>query len=81
MISVLSKTVKMELKKIAVMSLLLASFLPITARDSRFTRKGTGPMYWMAYEYCYINDKPLPENRYQKNIDMVDGRFFLQENQ
>ncbi len=62
----------MEFRKIVVLSLLLASFLPVTARDSRFTRKGTGPMYWMAYEYCYTYDKPLPEERYKKNIDWVD---------
>ncbi len=62
----------MEFRKIVVLGLLLVSFLPVTARDSRFTRKGTGPMYWMAYEYCYTYDKPLPEERYKKNIDWVD---------
>ena len=62
----------MEFRKIAVLGLLLASFLPVTARDSQFTRKATGPMYWMAYEYCYTHDKPLPEERYKKNIDWVD---------
>ena len=34
----------MEFRKIAILSLLLASFLPVTARDSQFTRKGAGPM-------------------------------------
>lgn len=65
----------MEFRKIAIWSLLLASFLPVTARDSQFTRKGTGPMYWMAYEYCYTHDKPLPEDRYKKNIDWINDNF------
>lgn len=47
-------------------SLLLANFLPVHSRDSKFTRKGSGPMYWMAYEYCYDNNRPLPEDRYKK---------------
>jgi hypothetical protein len=64
-----------KFKKIAIWSLLLASFLPVTARDSQFTRKGTGPMYWIAYEYCYSNDKPLPEDRYKKNIDWINDNF------
>ena len=53
-------------------SLLLANFLPVHSRDSKFTRKGSGPMYWMAYEYCYDNNRPLPEDRYKKNIDWMD---------
>ena len=53
-------------------SLLWANFLPVHSRDSKFTRKGTGPMYWMAYEYCYDNNRPLPEDRYKKNIDWMD---------
>lgn len=53
-------------------SLLWANFLPVYSRDSKFTRKGTGSMYWMAYEYCYDNNQPLPEDRYKKNIDWID---------
>lgn len=65
----------MELRKVAIWSLLLVSVLPVTARDSQFTRKGTGPMYWIAYEYCCSKDKSLPEDRYMKNIDWINDNF------
>lgn len=65
----------MNIKTLIAGGLLLANVLPVTARDSRFTRQGTGPMYWMAYEYCYDNDKALPEERYKKNIDWIDANL------
>lgn len=43
----------------------------LSARDSPFTRKGTGPKYWIAYEYCFDTNKPIPENRWKANIDWV----------
>lgn len=41
------------------------------ARDSRFTRKGTGPMYWSVYEYCHDANSAMPEQRWKDNIDWM----------
>lgn len=56
----------------------LYSYLPMDtafARDSVYTQKGTGPMYWSSYEYCFSNDSNLPEERWQKNIDWMNQNF------
>lgn len=45
------------------------------ARDSKFTRKGTGPMYWIAYEYCFESNVPISEYRWQRNIDWMAENF------
>lgn len=45
------------------------------ARDSKYTRKGTGPMYWIAYEYCFESNVPISEFRWQKNIDWMAENF------
>lgn len=60
--------------------LLLSIFLSfnlsqLVARDSPFTRKGTGPKYWIAYEYCWVNNTHIPESRWKANIDWVDKNF------
>lgn len=57
--------------------LLLLSFAPILlgARDSKHTRKGTGPMYWIAYEYCFDSNSPITESRWRSNIDWVAKNF------
>lgn len=51
--------------------LLFANVLPAIARDSPFTRKGTGPKYWIAYEYCFDTNNPIPEDRWKSNIDWM----------
>lgn len=56
---------------IAVISAVAAN-----ARDSRFTRHGSGPLYWMAYEECYVTDVALAEDRYQKSVDWVAENFL-----
>ena len=38
-------------------------------------KKGSGPRYWIAYEYCWVNNKPIPEERWKKNIDWVNDNF------
>ncbi|GEM_PF-148347 len=53
--------------------LLFSLFLQ--ARDSPFTQKGTGPMYWIAYEYCIDNNVAIPEDRWKKNIDWMAANF------
>ena len=57
--------------------LLLLSFAPVLAgaRDSRYTRHGTGPKYWIAYEYCYDLNKPMTELRWKNNIDWMAETF------
>ena len=46
------------------------------ARDSKFTRHGAGPMYWMAYEQPFVTDKALEEDRFKRNIDWVAENFL-----
>ena len=56
--------------KVALIALsLLAAASPAGARDSKFTREGRAPMYWMAYEQCYVTDKAIDEGRWKENID------------
>jgi glucan 1,6-alpha-isomaltosidase len=37
--------------------------------------KGTGPRHWIAYEYCWVNNKPMPEKNWKANIDWVIANF------
>lgn len=32
---------------------------------------GTGPRYWMAYEYCWMRNRAIPEDLWKANIDWV----------
>lgn len=59
--------------KRSLFSITLMLFLAggMLARESRFTRHGTGPKYWIAYEWCYDHDLPLPEDRWRRNIDWM----------
>lgn len=67
----------MKLKLIALGSLLLATATAsMNARDSKYTRHGAGPLYWMAYEQCYVTDVALSENRYQRSVDWVADNFL-----
>lgn len=60
------------MKKVAfVLMLLSLASASLLARDSKFTRHGTGPKYWIAYEWCFDNDRAIPEDRWQKNIDWM----------
>lgn len=64
-------------RKLIVSCLTIAMFLVLLpsafARDSESTRKGTTlyPLYWTAYEPCYVPDAPLDEARWKANIDWV----------
>lgn len=33
------------------------------------------PKYWIAYEYCWTKDQPLPESRWKENIDWMAKNF------
>lgn len=52
---------------------LATNLLP--ARDSPYTRKGTGPKYWIAYESCWITNQPISETRWQANIDWINESY------
>ena len=45
--------------------------LPVTSRDSVFTRSGPGPRYWTPYSWNYTNNAALPESVWQQNITWV----------
>ena len=45
------------------------------ARDSPFTRHGTGPRYWIAYEESFVTNVPLSEERWKANIDWMEKTF------
>ncbi|MEO6682717.1 MAG: hypothetical protein ABIN48_07800 [Ginsengibacter sp.] len=43
-----------------------------TASETPGLKKlGTGPRYWMAYEYCWMHNKAIPEELWKNNIDWV----------
>lgn len=48
---------------------------PALAQDDSFLLRGTGPKYWIAYEYCYQTNTPIPEDRWKANIDWVEANF------
>ncbi|AIQ14286.1 TIM-barrel domain-containing protein [Paenibacillus durus] len=45
------------------------------ARDSEFTRKGSGPMYWITYEHQWTQNTFMPEDRWKANIDWMAENF------
>lgn len=47
----------------------------IVARDSKLTRAGTGPLYWISYEYQYENDTFLPYSRWIANVNWIAHNF------
>jgi hypothetical protein len=67
----------MKLRRTYIILAVLLSFASVNldARDSRYTRKGTGPQYWIAYEYCYDLNLPMTELRWQCNIDWIAKTF------
>ena len=47
----------------------------LVARDSVFTQKGTGLLYWTTYEYQYEQNSHMPEDRWKAQIDWVAENF------
>lgn len=67
----------MNFKKITFCGIAaLLTVMTVEARDSKFTRHGAGPLYWMAYEHCFVTDQPLPESRYKNSVDWVAENFL-----
>jgi len=50
---------------------LAAATLPVTSRNSVFTRSGPGPQYWSPYSWNYANNATLAESVWQQNITWV----------
>ncbi|MEY9942349.1 hypothetical protein ABH932_007022 [Streptacidiphilus sp. MAP5-52] len=48
--------------------------LPVTSRNSVFTRSGPGPLYWTPYSWTLAHGT-LTESVWQQNIDWVAGNF------
>ena len=68
--------IKNVIVRAAVLCVLFLAPTILGARDSKFTRKGTGPQYWTAYEYCYDLNLPMTELRWQCNIDWMANTFL-----
>ncbi len=49
--------------------LALAPSVTVQGRDSRYTRRGVAPLYWMAYEQCFVDDRAIDESRWRQNIN------------
>ncbi|NJJ41136.1 TIM-barrel domain-containing protein [Paenibacillus apii] len=45
------------------------------ARNSEFTRNGSGPMYWISYEHQWTQNTYMPEDRWKANIDWMAENF------
>lgn len=60
---------------ITVFIILSLASVVLNARDSRFTRHGVGPRYWIAYEYCFDLNRPMTELRWKNNIDWIAENF------
>jgi alpha-glucosidase len=70
------RIVKTNIEKAVILCLLFLAPAILGARDSKFTRKGVGPQYWTAYEYCYDRNLPMTELRWQCNIDWMANTFL-----
>ena len=45
--------------------------VPSTSRNSIWSRRGAGPLYWNTYGYNFPNDAPIPEAEWQRNLDWL----------
>ncbi len=61
---------------ISICILLFTSNVPSSiARESSYTRGGTGPLYWSTYEYQYTKDAPMSESEWKKNVDWIAEEY------
>ena len=60
-----------ERDELPLQAALAAASLPLTSRDSVFTRRGVGPLYWTPYSWNYTNNAALTESVWQQNIAWV----------
>jgi len=60
---------------LVIIFILLFSVTTLLARNSPYTQKSSGPMYWIAYEYCWQHNTAIPEARWKANIDWINEHF------
>ncbi|MGG3571040.1 TIM-barrel domain-containing protein [Bacillus gobiensis] len=65
------------MKLLLIISLVFSAFTVRSAfaRDSEFTRQGSGPMYWITYEHQFGKDVFMPEHRLKDNVDWMAKNF------
>jgi alpha-glucosidase len=65
-------------RKIQIFAILSVICIPLLSagRESPFTRKGSGPRYWIAYEYCYTTNSHIPESVWKENIDWMASEML-----
>ena len=52
-----------------------AAGVPSASRNSPWSRRGSGPLYWNSYGYNFPHDAPIPESEWQANIDWLARDF------
>lgn len=65
----------MRFKTLLIIVVLSLAGINLSARDSKFTRHGAGPKYWIAYEECWVTNRAISEYKWQRNIDWVAGNL------
>ncbi|MFT8315712.1 MAG: TIM-barrel domain-containing protein [Clostridium sp.] len=71
--------IKKQVRRIlcaAALAAILSSARVVYARDSQFTRQGSGPMYWITYENQWTKNTYMPEQRLKDNIDWMSKNFL-----
>ncbi|MFI1963126.1 carbohydrate-binding protein [Streptomyces pathocidini] len=48
-----------------------AAALPVTSRNSVYTRSGAGPLYWNIYGWSFPHNAPIPEAEWKANVDWL----------
>ena len=48
----------------------------IFARESKFTKRGSGPLFWNMYQYNFRYGTSMPEDVWKKNIDWLAEEFL-----
>ena len=66
---------KMLLGSTSLLFMLTLGTQTMEARESQFTRNGTGPLYWSTYEYQYTRNAPMNEAEWKKNIDWIASDY------
>ena len=51
----------------------------IFARESKFTKRGSGPLFWNMYQYNFRYGTSMPEDVWKKNIDWLAEEFYLMD--
>jgi alpha-glucosidase len=66
---------RIMLVALSVLTIFSANGMQAHATDSKTTRAGAGPLYWIAYENPFVTDTAISEARWQANVDWVANNF------